>query len=59
MKYTIYFKFFDKRMKYNTEANSKEEAIKKIHDAIEVTKVDSNDTVVDYLNGLFGFFKEK
>ena len=55
-KYKIYFEIFDKKMKYEVEAESKNDAINKLKNKISIIKIDegiNNDDVLENLKNMF------
>jgi fructose-bisphosphate aldolase class 1 len=60
-KYKIYFEIFGKKMKYEVEAESKNDAINKLKNKINIIKIDegvnegvNDDDVLDNLKNMFG-----
>ena len=59
--YKIYFEIFGKKMKYEVEAESKNDAINKLKNKINIIKIDegvnegvNDDDVLDNLKNMFG-----
>jgi hypothetical protein len=55
--YKIYFEIFGKKMKYEVEAESKNDAINKLKNKISIIKIDeeiNNDDVLENLKNMFG-----
>jgi hypothetical protein len=55
--YKIYFEIFGKKMKYEVEAESKNDAINKLKNKISIIKIDegiNDDDVLENLKNMFG-----
>jgi fructose-bisphosphate aldolase class 1 len=55
--YKIYFEIFGKKMKYEVEAESKNDAINKLKNKINIIKIDegiNDDDVLENLKNMFG-----
>jgi hypothetical protein len=58
MKRTVFFEFYNKRMKVTVDANSDDKAIAMVRNRINVIKVETdNDSVVDDLMNMFNMKK--